>query len=86
MLEYLKRIYCAYVTRIFFKSATITDLNKKLDKIINFKMESSISGDADLSTAIKYVISYRKYERHICSQPSIQNLTFLRVIYKSLFA
>lgn len=85
MLNLLKKLYCFYIARLFLRSNSDDDLNHKLDKIIDKHMETAISGDNDLLVAITYTIAYRKYIRHLSAElPTIDNITIIKVIYKSL--
>ena len=84
MFNLIKRFYCNYLARLFFHSNSQTDLDQKIDRIIDYKLENAISGDKDLIQAISYIISYRKYERNLLSMPLINNITMIRIFAKSL--
>ena len=80
----VKRSYCEYLTQLFFKVGTLTELRKKIDYIIDLHLEKKIRGDADLIKAIHYTIQYRKCERKGKQMVGIDNGEMFKIVYKSL--
>lgn len=82
----IKLSFCQYIAALFLKAPSEKEINLRLDKIINHKMENMIQGDKDLKTVVLYVINWRKLERNLINKtPNLSSNIFIKAIMKSLF-
>lgn len=85
-INMLKLSYSRYTAALFLNAPSEKEINTKIDKVIDCKMEDKINGDGDLKQVVLYAINWRKVERRmIFTIPILDSEVFIRAIIKSLF-
>lgn len=85
IIHNIKKSFSRYIAALFLRASSENDINIRIDKIINGKLEHMICGDTDLKEVILFAINCRRVERRLTLNiPILSGKVFIKAVAKSV--
>lgn len=85
IIHNIKKSFSRYIAALFLQASSENDINIRIDKIINGKLEHMICGDTDLKEVILFAINCRRVERRLTLNiPILSGKVFIKAVAKSV--